>query len=140
MARFNADGLDALALGLEEMAELPDAVAEEMLAAEAEIVEKAQAGTGLRMGVHRTGVTLSSITHGRMKRGRDGGRVMHVYPKGTNGKGVRTAEVAFLNEFGAPKRGIAPRPFILTANEEAADAAAEAAAKVYDDYLKSKNL
>lgn len=63
---------------------------------------------------------------------------MYVYPQGTNERGNRNAEVAFINEFG--KHGQPARPFIKTANEEAADTAVEAAAKVYDKYLKSKNL
>lgn len=138
MADFGINGLDDLMLSLSEAAELPDDVAEEMLTEEAKIVEDAQIYTGMKMGVHRTGVTLSSIKHGRMQRRNDGGRVMYVYPQGTNEQGNRNAEVAFINEFG--KHGQPARPFIKTANEEAADSAVEAAAKVYDKYLKSKNL
>lgn len=140
MADFGVNGLDGLMLSLEEIVELPDDVAEEMLAAEAEIVEEAQIYAGMKMGVYRTGVTLSSIRRGKMKRGKDGGRVMYVTPQGTNDKGVRNAEVAFINEFGAPGRGIPARPFIKEGNELAADVAVEAAAKVYDKFLKSKNL
>lgn len=140
MAGLSIDGLDELSLSLQEIAQLPDDVAEEMLLAEAKVVEEAQIYTGMKMGVHRTGVTLSSITHGKMKLGKNGRKTMYVYPQGTNANGDRNAEVAFINEFGAPRRGIDPRPFIWTANEEAADAAINEAEKVYDAYLKSKNL
>lgn len=140
MAKFTGNDVDGLMLDLGEIAELPDGVAEAMLAAEAEIVEEAQIYTGMKMGVHRTGVTLSSIRRGRMKRGKDGIRTMYVSPQGTNDKGDRNAEVAFVNEFGAPGRGIAARPFIKEGNELAADAAVEAAAKIHDEFLKSKNL
>lgn len=140
MAEFSVSDLDSLILDLEEMADLPDDVAEEMLEAQARIVEDAQVYIGMKMGVHQTGVTLQSITHGKMKRARDGNRVKHIYPRGINSRGERNAEVAFINEFGAPKRNIAPRPFILTANEEAADEAVKAASDVYDKFLKSKNL
>lgn len=140
MADFRINDLDGLMLDLAAIAELPDEVAEEMLLAEAEIVEEAQIYTGMKMGVYRTGDTLSSITHGRMKRGKDGERAMYVYPRGVDADGNRNAEAAFVNEFGAPGRGIAPRPFISTANEESADAAVDAAAKVYDKFLKTKNL
>lgn len=138
MASFGVNGLDDLMLSLTEVIELPDETAEEMLEAEAEVVEEAQRYTGMRMGVHRTGVNLSSIRRGKMKRGKDGGRAMYVTPQGTNENGVRNAEVAFINEFG--KRGQPARPFIKSANEEAAEAAVEAAAEVYDKFLKSKNL
>lgn len=140
MASFTVNDLDGLLLDLAEAAELPDEVAEEMLLAEAKIVEDAQIYTGMKMGVHRTGVTLSSITHGKVKREKGGGRSMYVYPRGVNEDGNRNAEVAFINEFGAPQRDIAPRPFIAAANEEAAGAAVEAAAAVYDKFLKTKNL
>ena len=140
MARISVNGLDSLMDDLLAIEELPDEVTEEMLDAEAEIVEEAQVYTGMKMGVYRSGETLRSITHGKMKRGRDGQRSKYVYPQGTNDKGERNATVAFVNEFGAPQRGIAARPFILTANETAADEAVSAAADVYDKYLKSKNL
>ena len=140
MANFHINDLDGFMLDLEAAAELPDEVAEEMLLAEAESVEEAQIYTGMKRGVHRTGVTLYSITHGKMKRGKDGDRVMHVYPGGVNEDGNRNAEVAFINEFGAPDRRIDARPFIYTANEEAADAAVDAAAEVYDKFLKTQNL
>lgn len=140
MASFQVDGMDEFLSDLREALELPDDVAETMLEAEARVVVDAQRRSGLAMGVHRTGVTLDSITHGKTKRTKDGGRSMYLYPQGTNAKGERNAAVAFINEYGAPQRGIAPRPFIRTANEQAADAAVEAAAQVHDRWLKAKNL
>lgn len=140
MAQMSVNGLDSLMDDLMEAADIPDDVAEEMLDAEAEIVEDAQVYTGMKMGVYDSGETLRSITRGKMKRGRDGRRSKYVYPRGTNQKGERNATVAFVNEFGAPQRGIQARPFILTANEAAADEATAAAADVYDKFLKSKNL
>ena len=140
MANLRVTDLEGLMLDLAEIAELPDAVAEEMLEAEAEIVEEAQIYTGMKMGVYRTGMTLSSIGHGKVKRSKNGEPVMYVFPMGINENGDRNAEVAFINEFGAPKRGIPARPFIMTANEEAADAAVNAASEVYNKYLTTKNL
>lgn len=137
MAHLSVNGLDNLFLSMEEAAKLPDTVAESMLLAEARIVEEAQVFYGRGMGVYDTGDTLRSITHGKMKRDRDGWR-MYVYPQGVNQHGERNAAVAFINEYG--KRNQVPRPFIATANEAAATAAADAAAKIYDEFLKSKNL
>lgn len=140
MANISVIGLDSLMEDIEAAAELPDSVAEDMLDAEAGIVEEAQVYTGMKMGVYRTGVTLSSITHGEMKTEKDGGRIKYVGPQGVNENGDRNAEVAFINEFGAPNRGIVARPFIRTANEVAAGEAVAAAMEVYDDYLKKQNL
>lgn len=140
MANISVIGLDSLMEDIEAVAELPDSVADGMLDAEASIVEEAQVYIGMKMGVYRTGVTLSSITHGKMKTAKDGGRIKYVGPQGVNENGDRNAEVAFINEFGAPNRGIVARPFIRIANEAAADEAVAAAMEVYDDYLKKQNL
>lgn len=138
MARLSVSGLDDLMLSMEEIASIPDDVAKEMLEAEAEIVEEAQIAYGMSMGVYRIGETLRSIRKGKMKRGKSGERLLYVSPQGTNDRGERNATVAFVNEFG--KRGQPARPFIGTANETAATPAVEAAAEVYDEWLKSKDL
>ena len=57
MARISVNGLDGLMDDLLAVAEIPDDVAEEMLDAEAAIVEEAQVYTGMKMGVYRSGET-----------------------------------------------------------------------------------
>ena len=138
MASFEFGGIEELMASLNEIAALPDDVAEQLLLAEAEVVEKQQKQTGHAMGVHRTGVTLSAISHGKLKKTANGGRAIYVTPPGVNSKGTRNAEVAFINEFG--KKNQKARPFIKTANELCADEAVDAAAKVYASYLATKNL
>lgn len=138
MARLEVNGIENVSLGFEKLSELPDALLEDMLLAEAEVVEKAQKRKGIAYGVHLSGVTLASITHGRMQRAKGGGRVMQVYPGAKNSEGNTNAEVAFINEYG--KRGQAARPFIRDANEEAAEPAVSAAEAVYDGWLKKHNL
>lgn len=138
MARLSFSGLDDLMLSLQDIADIPDDVAREMLEAEAQVVEEAQIAYGVSMGVYDTGETLQSIRRGKMKRGKGGDRLMYVTPQGRNVRGERNAAVAFVNEYG--KRGQPARPFISAANEAAADSATEAAAVVYDQWLKSKNL
>lgn len=63
---------------------------------------------------------------------------MYVSPQDTNDRGVRNAEIAFINEYGTRKQ--APRPFIQRANEKAGQAACQAQAAVYDRWLKEKEL
>lgn len=139
MARLSVDGAAELQLSHEQLAALPDTMLDSMLDAEADVVERAQKAKGEAYGVHRTGVTLASIKRGKKRRTKDG-RAVEVAPQGTNARGNRNAEVAFLNEYGVPSKKIAPRPFIRDANEECADEAVAAAEKVYDDYLKKKGL
>lgn len=143
MADVSTVGLDELFDDLAAIAELPDEIALEMLQAEAEVVAEAQAAEARAMlsGEYSTGTTASSVTYGKKIIVRDGERVLYVYPNGTrkdHGGKRRTAEVAYVNEYG--KHNQPARPFIRTANEKAADPALQAAARVYDEYLKSKNL
>lgn len=140
MAKLSVNGLDDLMLSLEEIASIPDDVAAAMLDAEAQVVEEAQIAEGMTMGVYDTGQTLRSIRRGKMKKGRDGSRAVHVTPQGVNDRGERNAAVAFINEYGVPGRRIPPRPFVATANEKAARPAVAEAEKIYDAFLKSKNL
>ena len=120
--------------------ELPDETVLEMLTAEAEVVAAAQQSEAQSMGVYATGKTAGSISYDKKLKVKGASRAIYVSPKGTRSDGNkrRNAEVAFVNEYG--KAGQPARPFINTANEKSADAAVEAAAGVYDKYLKSKNL
>lgn len=137
MARMTTDGISQLAISLEEIREIPASVLDQMLEAEADVIEKAQKDKGKSYGVHRTGVTLGSIKRTKTSKTKDG-RAIYILPMGTNADGNRNAEVAFINEYG--KHGQPARPFIRDANEEKADDAVSAAAAVYDKFLSSKGL
>lgn len=140
MARFEVDGLDALTDDLAELAKLPDSVVDGMLNAEADVLVAEQRKTAeqmLRGRGYETGTTARSIKKGKIKKsGND--RTLYITPTGTNARGTRNAEVAFINEYG--KKGQPARPFIRTANERAGDRAVEAGEKVLNAYLDSKNL
>ena len=140
MAKLSVDGLDGLMLSLEEIASIPDDVVQAMLDAEAQVVEEAQIAQGMTMEVYDTKQTLRSIRRGRMKRAKDGSRVVYITPQGRNDRGERNAAVAFINEYGVPSRKIPPRPFIAVANEKAASPAVAEAEKIYDEFLRSKDL
>lgn len=137
MATFDCNGIDDLMLSMAEIAAVPEDIQDEMLNAQAAVVERAQKSKGEAYGVHRTGVTLGSIKRTKIKSGKDG-RGLYVYPQGKNADGNRNAEVAFLNEFG--KKGQPARPFINDANETSEAETTKAAFDVYDKWLKSKNL
>jgi len=154
-----AIGLEELISDMAELAALPSSVTSDMLSAKADVIEPAQRQQGQAMGVHKTGVTLSSIKRTPSKRNADG-ISLEVYPQGTNNKGRPNAEVAFLNEYGTKSNrnikgkryvkalgktvtrlGRMPaRPFIDSANKAAGQKATDAAAKVLDAFITSKNL
>lgn len=140
MARLTYSGYDALILSMQEVANLPDEVLDEMLNAQADIVVDAQRKQAEAMGVVDTGLTLRSIKKGKVKV-KKGVRSIFITPSGTRKRGkkrVRNAEIAFINEFGKKKQKA--RPFIRTANEMSAQATTQAAADVLDRYYTSKNL
>lgn len=138
MASFSVNGLDEYAFSLDELANIPDSVIEEMLCVEGEIIKKGQEQTASTMlqGPYYAGGVAGAIKIGDMKRGVFG-KIVYVSFEGTQHNN-RVAEIAFINEFG--KKNQPARPFIREANEKNAGAAIDAAAKVYDNYLKSKGF
>ena len=144
MARLAFDGLDSLMDDLDSLAHLPDRVVDVVLNAGADVrvpAQRAEISSRWR-GKYSEGISAKSVKKSKVKKTKDGGAV-HIYPQGTRKRGkkrIRNAEVAFINEYGAPKRGIAPRPAIAAANAKAEQAAADAGERVFNAYLDSKNL
>lgn len=73
---------------------------------------------GQSMGVYRTGQTLNSLTVKEAKQTEDG-FACDITFEGTNDRGNRNAEVAFINNYG--KRSQPPRPFVSKAVDESTD-------------------
>jgi len=139
MGSISTIGLNDLIEDLSALAALPDSVIDEMLTAQADIIEPAQRRTMQAMwaGPYRTGATAGAVKRTKIRSGKDG-RYLSIYPHGTNADGNRNAEVAFINEFG--KRNQPARPAIDTANKSKTEEAISAAAKVYNAFVESKNL
>lgn len=168
MAKFNAQGIEGLALSFQEFAEIPDEVVEKMLDAAAEVTVKAHKDSIRAMGLVDTGKLLNSIeAHKKAGSARNGWqRHVLVYPTGKHGerhrklvtktykrskhgrtytvggdiKDVTNNEVGFIHEFGAPRKGIPAKEWMRTANEKCAAEVEQAEFAVYDEWLKSKNL
>lgn len=141
MAEFKAVGLDELALSLQEIAEIPEVIQDEMLRAQGDIVAQAQRESAQRYGIQRTGTLIRSIKPGKVKLDKHGNRVLYVTPVGSRvrgGKKTTNAEIAFLNEYGT--RGQRARPFMRDANERSAEAATQAAADIYYRWQDSRGL
>jgi len=140
MADFKIDGLADLMLDLQTLASLPEQVTEEMLNAQADIVVSAQKSKARALGIDRTGLTIDSIQKSKVKKFKTGPCITVEF-KGSRTRGktkTRNAEIAFINEYG--KKNQPARPFVNLANEETEAEQTSAALKVYDNYLKSKNL
>lgn len=144
MGRLTVDGLDGLMDDLAALAALPDSVVERILDAEADVILPVQREEMKRQwsGPHSLGISSKSIKKGKVKKDKDG-RSLSIYPQGTRKRGgqtIRNAEIAFINEYGAPRRGIPARPAIDTANKKKESEAVDAGERVYHAYLDSKNL
>lgn len=145
MADLRVTGLDDLMLSMQQIAELPEAVQNEMLFAAADVIVPAQRNKIRAYGIYDSKSTkhvADSIKAGKVKL-KKGQRVLYVSPTGSRRRGntvTRNAEILFINEYGATRRGIKARPAVRDANEEAADAAVQAQEAVLDRFYKSKNL
>ena len=144
MGRLTVNGLAALADDFAALARLPDKVVEDILDAEAEVITAAQREEIEKQwrGPHSLGISAKSVKKGKVKKDKDG-RSVTVYPQGTRkrrGRSTRNAEIAFINEYGAPGRGITARPAIDSANKKKESEAVDAGERVYNAYLDSRNL
>lgn len=169
MASFNTIGIEGLELSLEEVANLPEEVLLEMLTSEGEVIKRAQVRKLQELALVDSHQLVESISVDKRLRsnGRYPGSTMRyilVYPKGVRKKADGSAqttryrykkkragktasvhdatngEVGFINEFGAPRRGIGPTQWMRRANEGAHSEAVEAAMQVYDAWLRAKGL
>ena len=144
MAQFKADGIDGLALTVQEIAEIPEDVKRQMLTAGGEVAAEAQRRKIRALGLVDTGKLAGSITVKQklyVDSRKNNAPAVLVLPSGSRGKPVvRNNDVGFIQEFGAPRRNIPGKQWMAQANAECADAVTAAEFSVYDDWLKSKDL
>ena len=133
MAKVTIEGINDVITLLDNIADIPDDVIDEMLIAGGEVTKESLKFATIAKGVYDTGELYDSITLGKPKKD----KTIDVTFKGTRkNRKTRNAEVAFIHEYGAPSRNIAARQFIRKAHEDAVDPATEAAARIFDDYMK----
>lgn len=132
MAKFTIEGINDTISLLDNMADVPDELIDDMLIAGGEVAMESLKYSTLAKGVYDTGQLYDSIALGKPSKN----KTIDVCFKGTrkNSK-TRNAEVAFINEHGAPHKNKPARQFIRKAQEDAADPAVEAAARVFDEYI-----
>lgn len=139
MARLVYSGTADLVSDLNTVLRIPDYIKNEMLYVGAEVIAEKQK----QNAPANTGKLRESIIISKIKTNPGGGTatiafdgIHHVSKK--NGREARNAEVAYVNEYG--KKGQTATQFIRRSNEQAAGPAAEAAAKVYSEWLDERNL
>jgi len=140
MAELTVNGMEGLMLSMQELANIPEDVQDEILNAQADVVIAAQQKKARAYGLHDTGLMIRKIGKTKVKNKADG-KVIYVYPQGSRKRGktvTRNAEIAFVGEYGTrSQRG---RPFVRDANEESAEATTQAGAAVLSRWQESKGL
>lgn len=139
MAQLTVNGLEELMNDLNAVSELPDGVAYEMLNSQADVLVLAQKKQIMDDDLIDSGQLFASIDKTSVKH-EAASRYIEVYPQGKRRDGVRNTEVGFILEYGRPKREIPAKHWMKQANEGCAERTTEAARKVYDEYLKTRNL
>lgn len=148
MARVKLRGLDAVIGELEKVGELgTDAEAERILNAMSDAAEPV-----LRRNAEKdviglrgkwTGGTKKSIGRTKMRKRKDGGRAMYLYPQGDRVRGktkktvTRNAEIGFLNEYGVPSKKMMARRWVEKTGEQAAEEVEAAVVKEIDRLIGS---
>ena len=147
MAHLSFSGLEELHLSMEEVAEIPDDVVEDMLNAGADVLIPEIKARGEGYGVEDTGLTLESLTKSRARKNVIGMRCLSIYFKGSRVRGkdkkgepkrIKNSEIAFLSAYGTRKHPA--RPFVQDALTLSERTVTCAMADVYDKFLKSKGL
>lgn len=141
MAEFSVSGLDELIAAFSKASDVPDTVKAKALMEMAEVALSREKAVGEAKGVRDPESNvhiLDSFKITKPKLGDDGGSIDITF-SGTrtrNGRKTRNAEIAFINEYGANRKGIPARPFISVALAEAEQQINDAGANVIHDWIE----
>lgn len=134
MALFEAEGFDELVADLKKNADLLDSAAPEMLQAGAAVVADAWRDAIQSHGLIDTGDMLDSVAPSNLVNSSTEKKIA-VYPQGRDRKGIRNAEKAFINHYGASRRKATH--FVDDAETKAEGPAVDAMAAVWYNKLES---
>ncbi len=135
MALFNGEGFDELLADLQKDKDLIEDAAPDMLAAGAGIVADAWRDAIKAHGLIDTGDMLDSVAPSDAVVTSSEKKIA-VYPQGRDRKGIRNAEKAFINHYGASRRKATH--FVDDAETKAEGPAVDAMAAVWYSKLESE--
>lgn len=146
MARFEISGTDIFASGLQDMLDDLPQLRDDILKAEADVIEQYMIQSVTSNGLVQSRTLLRSIRQRKRKDsiavGPDGEH--HRYtPSGkrSGANGIVTAGyVGYIHNYGVQSRGIPAREWAEQAVEKGKGPAMDAAEKVYDEFLKKHDL
>lgn len=103
MARFDTTGIDEIIQNLERMGQGSGPIAEEMVNAAVEEIKQAWKDSAEAHGHRDTGALIDSIGFGPGPVRAGAILYRDVYPQGTDSKGTRNAEKAFILHYGCKR-------------------------------------
>ena len=134
MAQFTTEGIDSIADEMAWLGEAAGETADEMLLAGAEEVKRAWQETAERHGYRDSGDMIESIGYAKAPKALDSGKMIDIYPKGTDRKSVRNAEKAYLLHYGTSH--IQGSHWIDEAEQKALPAVQQVFEDIWDKHLK----
>lgn len=138
MARFDIIGLDAVLQQMKELGELSGKAADAMLMVGAEEVRKAWKRSAEEHDHRDTGAMINSINYARTPKTAGDVRTIDIYPQGTDEKGVRNAEKAFIMHYGTTR--IKGSRWVDDADRYSEETVVPAMIRVWDRYLESGSV
>lgn len=138
MARFDTSGLDDVIREMEQLGELYGETADEMLMAGAEEVKKAWKESAERHKHRDTGDMIESIGYLRQPKRVGDIRAIDIYPQGTDQKGIRNAEKAFILNYGTRTRTASN--WVFYADAMCAEPVAKAMEAIWDKKLSTMTI
>ena len=133
MARLDTSGLDDLINEMRRLGQDDGPVVDEMLDTAAGIIREQWKETARERGHVDTGAMIDSVDF--PVKGNARALYRDIYPQGTDAKGVRNAEKAFILHYG--KRNMPGDYWVDDAEIKAGPEAIEACQAIWDRFLKS---
>lgn len=144
MATVILEGFDELQDAFKEISTIPASVTRKAVKAMGEVAVRYVKAEGEAMGIRSDedgAHVLDNISFSKPKKGRDGNMKGWVVFTGTRMQGDRkiwNAAIAYLNEYGSPRRDppIPPRPFIRTGLAKGEAEITAAAEEIIGDFIE----
>lgn len=137
MARFNTTGLEDVIKSVARLGEAGKAIGDEMLVNGAEEVKQAWKESARMHGLIDTGDMINSVGFSRSPKTTGDIRSIDIYPQGKNRKGIRTAEVAFVNHYGSSR--IKATQWVDDADEIAGPRVKDVMEAIFDHFINERN-
>lgn len=136
MARFDTSGIDGIINEVIRLGKAGQEVGDKMLLAGAEKVEEAWKFAAGMHGLIDTRDMVDSVGFHRRPKNVGSIRTIDIYPQGTDRKGVRNAEKAFIHHYGSSKHKATH--WVDDADEKAGSDVQAVMEKVFDDFMNGK--